>query len=46
MPDLGTYATEVLSAYAVSFVLLAGLIVLSVRASRRARRALEAVENG
>ncbi len=38
MPDLGRYAVEVLSAYAGSLILLAGLIVASVW---RARKVLE-----
>ena len=44
MPDLGTYAVEVLSAYAVSIVLLAALIGLSWRRYAKVRAALEAVE--
>ena len=44
MPDLGKYADAVLSAYAVSLVLLAALVALTLWRDRRARRALEAVE--
>ena len=44
MPELGNYAAEVLSAYAVSLVLLAGLIGLSWRRYVRVRSALERVE--
>ncbi|MEP0050061.1 MAG: heme exporter protein CcmD [Roseobacter sp.] len=44
MPDLGKYADAVLSSYIVSFVLIAGLIVVSIRRGRKIRRALEAVE--
>jgi heme exporter protein D len=44
MPDLGAYAGAVLSAYAVSLVLLAGLVVLSLRRARKAREALERME--
>ncbi|MDR9428727.1 MAG: heme exporter protein CcmD [Salibaculum sp.] len=44
IPDLGKYAAEVLSAYAVSILLLLGLVWISVRAARRARATLEAVE--
>lgn len=44
MPDLGRYATEVLSAYAVSILLLLAIIALSVRRYRRVKAALEQVE--
>ncbi|THH39177.1 heme exporter protein CcmD [Aliishimia ponticola] len=44
MPDLGKYAVTVLSAYGASIVLLIGLVLISLRAGRKARRALEAVE--
>lgn len=44
MPDLGKYATEVLSAYAVSLLLLLAIVVASVISARRARATLEAVE--
>lgn len=44
MPDLGKYADAVLSSYAISFVLIAGLILLSIRRGRIVRRELEAVE--
>ena len=44
MPDLGKYADAVLSAYAVSLVLLAVLVAMTLWRGRRARRALEAVE--
>jgi heme exporter protein D len=44
IPDLGKYAAEVLSAYAVSILLLLGLVWVSVRAARRARTWLETVE--
>ena len=45
MPDLGKYAADVLSAYAVSIVILLGLIVLSLRQSTRARKRLEEAED-
>ena len=46
MPDLGKYATEVLAAYGISLALL-GLLVLVVWVrSRRAKKALEDIENG
>lgn len=41
MPDLGTYATEVLSAYAVSFILLVAIVGLSWLRARRVKRELE-----
>ena len=44
MPDLGEYAIEVLSAYAVSILLLAGIVWLSWRRYAKVRAALEAVE--
>ncbi|MEO1639464.1 MAG: heme exporter protein CcmD [Pseudomonadota bacterium] len=44
MPDLGVYAAEVLSAYAVSIVLLAAIVGLSWRRYVRVRAALEEVE--
>ncbi len=44
MPELGKYAFEVTLAYGVSLGLLGLLIGLSVRASRRARRALSKIE--
>ena len=44
MPDLGKYAAYVLSAYGVSIALLAGLVLLSLRAGRKARADLSEVE--
>ena len=44
MPDLGEYAVEVLSAYAVTLALLAILIGLSWRRYARVKAALEEVE--
>ena len=44
MPDLGKYATEVISAYGVSLLLLAGLVLLSLRKGRRARADLARIE--
>ena len=44
MIDFGKYAAVVLTAYGVSLVLLAGLIVQSVIANARARRALEELD--
>lgn len=44
MPDLGTYYIEVISAYAASLVLLVALVLVSLRASTRARNELEAIE--
>ncbi|WP_435141618.1 heme exporter protein CcmD [Pseudopelagicola sp. nBUS_19] len=44
MPELGKYAETVLSAYAVSIILLAVLVWWSLRAAIRARVELEKVE--
>ena len=44
MPDLGNYAIEVLSAYAVSILLLLGLVGISWRRYVRVRAALEQAE--
>lgn len=44
IPDLGKYAVEVASAYAVSIVLLIAIVVLSWRQSVAQRRALDAAE--
>lgn len=41
MPDLGKYAVDVLSAYAVSVALIVGLVVLSLYQAGRMRRAFE-----
>ncbi|MEL6452781.1 MAG: heme exporter protein CcmD [Pseudomonadota bacterium] len=44
MPDLGKYADAVLSAYAVSIVLLVAIVVLSLWRGRRVRAEMEDVE--
>ncbi len=44
MPELGKYASTVLSAYGVSLVLLIGLVWWSIRAAKKARAELEKVE--
>ncbi|WP_347266062.1 heme exporter protein CcmD [Paracoccus sp. (in: a-proteobacteria)] len=44
MIELGKYATTVATAYGVSLVLLAGIILQSVLANARARRQLEEQE--
>ena len=44
MPDLGDYAIEVLSAYAVSILLRVILVWLSWRRYAKVRAALEKVE--
>ena len=44
MPDLGDYAFEVLSAYAVSIVLLVAIVAFSWRRYVKVRAALEEVE--
>ncbi len=46
MPDLGTYAFEVITAYAASIAVLAVLVGVSVRRSRRVKQTLEKVERG
>lgn len=45
MPDLGRYASEVLTAYGVTFLLLAVLVGASVVRSSRLRRRLEEEES-
>lgn len=45
MPDLGTYAFEVLMSYGISLGLIGALIGVSVWQSRRARAALKKVED-
>lgn len=44
MPELGKYASEVLSSYVVSLGLIVVLVALSVWRSRRVRAELEKVE--
>ncbi len=44
MPDLGKYAAEVLSAYAVTLVMLLAIVWLSIARARRVKRELEEVE--
>lgn len=44
MPELGKYATEVLSAYAVSLALLVVLVLWTLRRGRAARATLDAAE--
>lgn len=44
MPDLGKYAPDVLSAYAVTIVLLAGIVIVSIMQSRAAKRRLDDAE--
>lgn len=43
-PDLGKYAATVLSAYGLTILLLGIVIWISLRASLRARNALNAAE--
>ncbi|MGI3187070.1 heme exporter protein CcmD [Nioella aestuarii] len=45
MPDLGRYATEVLSAYAAAITLLVILIAASVWKARKVLRQLREAEN-
>ncbi len=44
IPDLGKYAADVVSAYAVAVLLLLVLVAISLRQSARAKRALDAQE--
>ncbi|KAA2312696.1 heme exporter protein CcmD [Pseudooceanicola sediminis] len=45
MPELGKYAAAVLTSYAVSLLLLAGLAAFSLWRARRVRAALRKVED-
>lgn len=45
MPDLGSYAFEILMSYGLSLGLLGGLIGLSLWQGRRVKAALERIEN-
>lgn len=44
MPDLGKYSDTVLSAYAVSILLLAALVVVSLWRGRKVRAEMKKVE--
>ncbi|SLN42003.1 Heme exporter protein D (CcmD) [Pseudoruegeria aquimaris] len=44
MPELGKYATEVLSAYAVSLIILVLFVLASLWRARRVRNELRKVE--
>lgn len=44
MPDLGKYATTVLSSYAVSLGLLVVFVWLSIRRAKRVKKELEEIE--
>jgi len=44
MPDLGKYTETVLSSYAISLILLAGIILVSLRRARRVKKELQDVE--
>jgi heme exporter protein D len=44
MPDLGQYATEVLSAYAVTILPLVAIVIGSIWKARRTRAKLSDVE--
>lgn len=45
MPELGKYAGAVLSSYAVSLVLLAVLVLLSLMRARKVKAELDRIEN-
>lgn len=44
MPELGKYAGAILSAWGVTLLLIAGIILLTWVQSRKAKRDLEAIE--
>ncbi len=44
MPELGKYATTVLSAYGLSLLVLLGIVAASMLRARRVRTQLRAVE--
>lgn len=44
MPDLGKYTEVVLSSYAISLVLLAGIVLVSLRRAKRVKKELQDVE--
>ncbi|MFT6426551.1 MAG: heme exporter protein D [Celeribacter sp.] len=44
MPDLGKYAGDVLAAYGITFVLLGGLIALSLLKSAKVKKRLKSAE--
>lgn len=44
MPDLGTYAFEVLTSYGISLGLIGALILISWRQSRKVKAALQGIE--
>lgn len=44
MPDLGKYTDTVLASYAVSLILLAGIVLLSLYRSKRVKKELQELE--
>ncbi|WP_208351967.1 heme exporter protein CcmD [Pseudaestuariivita rosea] len=44
MPDLGRYATEVISAYVVSIVIILAIVALTLWQARKTKARLEEVE--
>lgn len=44
MPDLGKYADTVLSAYAVTIVLILGLVAVSMLRARKVKKQLQEIE--
>ncbi len=44
LPDLGKYAVAVLSAYAAMFVLIAGLILISLKRAKQSKTTLAELE--
>ncbi|UWQ92896.1 heme exporter protein CcmD [Aliisedimentitalea scapharcae] len=45
IPDLGKYADTVLSAYGASLLLLALLVVMSIRRGRKVRAEMKQIED-
>ena len=45
MPELGKYATTILSAYGVSITLIVVLVVASIYRSKKVKKTLQDVEN-
>lgn len=45
MPDLGKYATAVLSSYAAAIALLVLLVLITLYRGRKARRDLQQIED-
>lgn len=44
MPELGKYADAVLSSYAISIILIVGLVIISLKRSAKVQKQLAAIE--